>query len=90
QAQIADPRFKMPKTYWVQVEGVPDDAALTALRSGLPLKDGMTKPAQARVLNAPPAVWEREPPIRTRQSTPTTWLELVIREGRNRQVRRMT
>lgn len=90
QAQIADPRFKMPKTYWVQVEGLPDDAALTALRSGLPLKDGMTKPAQARVLNAPPAVWEREPPIRTRQSTPTTWLELVIREGRNRQVRRMT
>ena len=90
QAQIADPRFKMAKTYWVQVEGVPDDAALAALRRGVSLKDGMTRPAEARLLVPPPAVWARQPPIRVRQAIPTAWLELVIREGRNRQVRRMT
>jgi len=90
QAQIADPRFKMAKTYWVQVEGVPTDAALAALRQGVPLKDGMTRPAEARLLVPPPEVWARQPPIRVRQNIPTAWLELVIREGRNRQVRRMT
>ncbi|RZL85900.1 MAG: pseudouridine synthase [Variovorax sp.] len=90
QARIADPRFKMDKTYWVQVEGVPDEAALSALRSGVLLKDGMTRPADARLLDPPPDVGAREPPIRARQSIPTAWLELVIREGRNRQVRRMT
>lgn len=90
QARIADPRFKMDKTYWVQVEGVPDEAALAALRSGVLLKDGMTRPADARLLDPPPDAGEREPPIRARQSIPTAWLELVIREGRNRQVRRMT
>ncbi len=90
QARIADPRFKMEKTYWVQVEGVPDEAALAAWRHGVQLKDGLTLPARARLLEPPPAVWERVPPIRVRQSKPTTWIELVIREGRNRQVRRMT
>lgn len=90
QARISDPRFKMEKTYWVQVEGVPDEAALQALRAGVQLKDGLTLPARARLLVPPPEVGEREPPIRARQAIPTAWIELVIREGRNRQVRRMT
>jgi len=90
QAQIADPRFKMEKVYWVQVEGVPDDAALAALRDGVTLNDGPTRPARARRLDPPPDVWERTPPIRVRQAIPTTWIELAIKEGRNRQVRRMT
>ena len=90
QARIADPRFKMEKVYWVQVEGVPDEKALAALRSGVQLNDGPTRPARARRLDPPPAVGERVPPIRVRQAIPTTWIELAIKEGRNRQVRRMT
>ena len=90
QARISDPRHKMEKTYWVQVEGIPDDAALEALQSGVQLNDGPTLPAHARRLDPPPALWPRDPPIRVRQNIPDSWIELIIREGRNRQVRRMT
>ncbi len=89
QSRIADPKFKLPKTYWVQVEGVPDDDALHRLRSGVMLNDGLTRPAEAERI-APPDIWPRTPPIRVRQSIPDTWLSLTITEGRNRQVRRMT
>ena len=89
QHQISHPRQKLPKTYWVQVEGEISDAALAELRRGVQLKDGITAPARARRLSEP-AVWPRQPPVRQRQSIPTSWLELTIREGRNRQVRRMT
>jgi 23S rRNA pseudouridine2457 synthase len=90
QARIAEPRFKLEKTYWAQVEGVPNEAALESLCQGVQLNDGLTLPARARFLEPAPAVWERQPPIRARLSKPTAWIELVIREGRNRQVRRMT
>jgi len=89
QAQIADPRHKLPKTYWVQVEGEPSDEQLQRLREGVELNDGPTLPTDARRLDEP-ELWPRNPPVRFRKSVPTSWLELVIREGRNRQVRRMT
>ena len=90
QARISDPRHKMAKTYWVQIEGVPSEAALQQLRDGVDLKDGKTLPAQARLIDPQPAMWPRNPPIRVRQAIPDCWIELIIREGKNRQVRRMT
>lgn len=89
QARIADPRFKLPKTYLVQVEGDPQDEALELLARGVRLKDGMTLPAEVDRIDAPD-LWPRDPPIRVRQSIPDSWLKITLREGRNRQVRRMT
>jgi 23S rRNA pseudouridine2457 synthase len=89
QHRLSDPRHKLPKTYWVQVEGEPDTAALERLRRGVMLDDRLTLPAKARRI-AEPALWARDPPIRFRKNVPTSWIELELREGRNRQVRRMT
>lgn len=90
QARIADPRHKLPKTYWVQVEGDPDDGALEALQQGVELRDGLTRPSTVRRLPTDFTLWPRDPPIRFRAKIPTTWIEVVLREGRNRQIRRMT
>jgi 23S rRNA pseudouridine2457 synthase len=89
QARIADPKFKMAKTYLVQVEGDPDAASLEALRRGVHLKDGLTLPAEVERIDDP-QLWPRDPPVRFRKTVPDCWLKLTIREGRNRQVRRMT
>lgn len=90
QARIADPRHKLEKGYWVQVEGIPGGDALERLRRGVDLGDFVTRPALADEIAEPPGLWPRDPPIRVRRAIPTAWLDVRIREGRNRQVRRMT
>ena len=90
QAQIAEPKHKLEKTYWAQVEGVPEDAALERLRAGIRLADFTAQPARVRLIDEPADLWPRDPPIRYRAAIPTRWLEIRIGEGKNRQVRRMT
>ena len=89
QDELADPRHKQPKTYIVQVEGVPDEQALAQLQQGVDLKDGRTRPCQAKLIDEPAWLWPRTPPVRFRKSIPTAWVEIILTEGRNRQVRRM-
>ena len=90
QARIANPRHELAKVYWAQVENVPTEAALAALRAGVDLGDFVTRPAGARLIDEPASLWPRDPPIRYRAKIPTAWVELTLREGKNRQVRRMT
>ena len=90
QARIADPRHKLAKIYLVQVEGIPTDETLRQLAAGVDLGDFLTRPCQARRIAEPPGLWQRNPPVRYRAAIPTSWLEIVLREGKNRQVRRMT
>jgi 23S rRNA pseudouridine2457 synthase len=88
--KITHPRYKLPKTYWAQVEGEPTREAIGHLRTGVTLKDGRTRPATAELIDEPESLWPRDPPIRYRASIPSSWIKLTISEGRNRQVRRMT
>jgi len=90
QARISSPRHELAKVYWAQVEGIPTESALADLRSGVDLGDFRTQPAGARSIAEPPSLWPRDPPIRYRAKIPTAWLEITLREGKNRQVRRMT
>jgi 23S rRNA pseudouridine2457 synthase len=90
QAAVTNPRHKLSKSYWVQVEGLADEEALGKLRRGVTLRDGPTRPARARTIGEPPGLWTRDPPIRFRREIPTSWLDIELEEGRNRQVRRMT
>jgi 23S rRNA pseudouridine2457 synthase len=90
QARISDPRHKLEKGYWAQVEGIPDEAQLECLRRGVDLGDFVTREARVRAIGEPARLWPRDPPIRFRQAIPTSWLDLVLREGKNRQIRRMT
>lgn len=90
QHRLSDPRFEHPKTYWAQVEGLASDDAMARLRPGIAIRDYVTRPCEARVLPSEPSLGPRDPPIRERRSIPTSWVELVLHEGRNRQVRRMT
>lgn len=90
QHRISEPKYKKLKTYWVQVEGCPDENALATLQSGVKLKDGTTRPAKVMIIDEPQDLWPRNPPVRYRAKIPTTWLELSISEGKNRQIRRMT
>lgn len=90
QARISHPRHKLAKTYWVQVEGIPDAPAFNRWRQGVELKDGLTAPAKVRLMKEPANLWPRNPPIRYRAAIPTAWLEFILYQGRNRQVRRMT
>ncbi len=90
QHRITDPRHKLPKTYYVQVEGTPNEVALAQLRKGVALNDGLTRPAAADIVAQPAWLWPRDPPVRFRKHIPTAWIALTIREGKNRQVRRMT
>lgn len=89
-SRITEPRYKLPKSYWAQLEGEISEEALASLRHGVKLKDGVTRPAHAQRITEPPQLWLRDPPVRYREKIPTCWIELTITEGRNRQVRRMT
>ncbi len=90
QNRISDPKYKLSKTYWVQVEGVPNEMVLKKIRQGIVLKEFKTQPAQADLMDEPNILWSRSPPIRFRKNVPTTWMVLILSEGKNRQVRRMT
>ena len=90
QAKISNPKFNTSKSYWAQVEGLPDEKMLTEMRRGLRLKDGITRPAEVALIDPPPSLWYRDPPVRYRKSVPDCWINITISEGRNRQIRRMT